>query len=319
MLVMYNTFENITRYNISENDRTHLIQIQGDIADRNVFHNNIFYVDYGTSDMDFFRGNGKEKDVDPLGAYFFNNIFYATGQGRFRTAYTSGDTAVREFDEVTKPSHAPGTMYRNNIYFGPWKNGIPNDSNPIVADPMFVAPGTGGNGLCTLDGYQLRPGSPAINAGIYVPLHGGRDFWGFPVEDGSLDIGAFEMIGSGVFADKAKDAAADAQYQRESRMAWAKWNFPRTIPVAQDGSWVVRLREPVESGIGGSLVWSDEQGAQKPLTIDLSKAKERNNFSFPTKVDRDALLESSVRVSLKEGELSEEFVIPLVPAPAPRR
>jgi hypothetical protein len=318
MLVMYNTFENVTRYNISENDRTHLIQVQGNIADRNVFYNNIFYVDYGTSDMDFFRGNDKSVDVNTLGAWFFNNIFYATGQGRFRSVYASGPTENREFDEVTKPDHAPGTMYRNNIYFGPWKNGIPNDSNPIVADPMFVAPGTGGNGLATLDGYQLRPGSPAINAGIYIPFNGGHDFWGFPVEDGATDIGAFEMIGSGVFADKAKNAAADEKYARESSIEWAKWMFPKTVAVSAEGEAVVRLREPLEPQVGGTLVWSDAQGRQKPVTVAIDKAKERNSFTFTLKGDKATWLDSSIRVSLKEGDLTEEVVIPLV-EPAPQR
>lgn len=319
MLVMYNTFENVTRYNISENDKTHLIQIQGDIVDRNVFYNNIFYVDYGTSDMDFFRGNDKEKNINPLGAYFYNNIFYATGQGRFRSVYTSGDTAVREYDEVTRPDHALGTMYRNNIYFGPWKNGLPNDSNPIVADPMFVAPGTGGDGLCTLDGYKLRLGSPAINAGMFIPLNSDRDFWGNPVNDGSVDVGAFEMIGSGVFADAAKEEALNAQYRRESRIAWEKWQFPKTIPVAQDGSFSIRLREPIEPEFGGSLVWSDNQGKQKPVAVQLYKVRERNNFTFPVKADSNTLLDSSVRVTLEEGDLREEFVIPLVAAPVNAR
>jgi hypothetical protein len=318
MLVMYNTFENVTRYNISENDRTHLIQIQGSIADRNLFHNNIFYVDYGTADMDFFRGNDKSVEVNTLGAYFFNNIFYATGQGRFRSVYASGPTENREYDETTRPDHAPGTMYRSNIYFGPWKNGIPNDSNPIVADPMFVAPGTGGNGLATLDGYRLRPDSPAINAGIYIPSNGGRDFWGFPVEDGAPDIGAFEMIGSGVFADKAEEAAADARYAAQSGIAWARWMFPESVAVSPEGVARIRLREPLLPEVSGTLVWSDGEGSLKPVTMAIDKAGDRADYTFKLKGDRADWLPSSIRVSLRQGLLTEEFVIPLV-EPTPRR
>jgi hypothetical protein len=229
MLIMNNTFENVTRYNISENDRTHLVQLQGDIADRNTFYNNVFYVDYGTSDIDIFRGS-ETRNIDPLGATFYNNIFYATGQGRFRTVYTSGDPMVRKFDETAKPNIPAGSLFKNNLYFGPWKNGLPDDPQKIVADPMFVAPGTGGNGIETLEGYQLKPGSPAINAGIYIPLNGGRDYFGFPVDDGKPDLGAFEQLGSGTFADKAAEAAIDAQYKKESESVWVKWFAEKQRP-----------------------------------------------------------------------------------------
>jgi hypothetical protein len=316
MLVMNNTFENVTRYNISENDRTHLVQIQANLEDRNTFYNNIFYVDYGTADMDFFRGDAKDKDINKLGATFYNNIFYATGQGRFRTVYTAGEVTGREFDETIKPDHQPGTMFLNNCYYGPWKNGLPDDPKKMVADPLFVAPGTGGNGLCTLDGYKLQPASPCINAGMFIPLNSMRDYYGNPVSDGAVDIGAYEQLGSGVFADLSKERALNAEYQRQSRMAWSKWMFPKTIPVSEDGKIVIRLREPVEKEIGGSLVWSDKQGKQKPVAIQLDKVKERNLFTFTLKADKETLLESSVRVSLKDGDLSEEWEIPLTEARA---
>ena len=124
MLLMYNIFENVSRYNISENDRTHLIQMQGSLTkDKNVFYNNVFYVDYGTSDLDYFRGS-PENSIDDIGALFYNNIFYATGQGRFRTVYTDGDPMVRNFDEVSKPNIPAGSIFRHNCFFGPWKNEI---------------------------------------------------------------------------------------------------------------------------------------------------------------------------------------------------
>ena len=107
LLLMYDIFQNVARYNISENDKTHLVQMQGSLKDDgNVLYNNVFYVDHGTLDLDFFRGDYPEsaKDIDKLGAHFYNNIFYATGQGRFRTAYSTGETMVRQFDEVSKPT-----------------------------------------------------------------------------------------------------------------------------------------------------------------------------------------------------------------------
>ncbi|MDL2208299.1 right-handed parallel beta-helix repeat-containing protein [Parabacteroides sp. OttesenSCG-928-O15] len=318
MLVMNNTFENVTRYNISENDKTHLVQIQCDLSDRNVFYNNVFYVDYGTADIDF-HGSAEVEQRNRFGALFYNNIFYASGQARFRTVYSNGDVIGRNFDEDFKPDLAPGAMFNNNCYYGPWKNGLPDDPNKIVADPLFVDPGTGGNGLCTVEGYKLQPGSPCINAGLFVPLNSVRDYFGYPVNDGSVDIGAYEQLGSGVFADVAKEEALNRQEVRESRMAWAKWMFPKTIPVQESGEITIRLREPLEKEITGTLTWLDKQGKSKSITIQLDKAKQRNLFTFAPKADKDILLNSSVRISLKEkgGDLSEEWEIPLV-EPAPR-
>ncbi len=201
MLVMNNTSGNITRYNISENDKSHLIQIQSNLTDENVFHNNVFYADYGTADIDFHGGeNGNKEAIDRLGALFYNNIFYASGQARFRTVYSFGPVIGRTFDEVSKPNFAPGSLFLNNCYYGPWKNGLPDDPKKVVADPLFVAPGTGGNGLYSLNGYQLQAGSPCINSGLPVPLPSKRDYYGNPVNDSLVDIGAYEQSQSGASA-----------------------------------------------------------------------------------------------------------------------
>lgn len=330
MLVMNRTFENITRYNISENDRTHLVQIQCDLSDRNVFHNNVFYVDYGTADLDFYRGGDKNANIDKLGSLFYNNIFYATGQGRFRTVYTAGDVIGRDFDETSKPNLPAGSLFLNNCYFGPWKNGLPDDPKKLVADPLFVSPGqqynaseyvqigTASKFLCGLEGYMLRPESPCINAGLFVPLNCNRDFFDNPVNDGSVDIGAFEMLGTGVFADTQKEDALNAEERVESRVAWTKWMFPQTFPIPEDGKLVIKLREPIEPTVTGSLTWVDNKGNHKPITVQIDKAKQRDTYTFTLKADQNTLLDSSVRVSIKEGNFSEEWNIPLA-IPAPRR
>ena len=196
LLIMYEATDNIARYNISENDQTHLIQLQCKISERNLIYNNVFYVDHGTADLDFFLGDDGKKDKNDLGASLVNNIFYAIGQGRFRIVYTSGLAWERKFDETVKLVKKPATLFHHNLYFGPWKNGLPDDAEKLVADPMFVAPGTGGEGLASLGGYKLKPESPCINAGMPVADNGGRDFNGNPVHDGSIDIGAYEQLGS---------------------------------------------------------------------------------------------------------------------------
>lgn len=207
LLLMYNIYGNIARYNISENDKTHLIQMQGSLKeDNNILYNNVFYVDHGLLDIDFFRGDHPEnaKDINDLGARFLNNIFYATGQGRFRTAYSTGQTWERKFDDTLSPDLPAGSIFLGNCYFGPWKNGLPDDPQALVADPEFAAPGTGGDGLRTLKGYMLRACSPCIGAGINIPGNGGRDFFGQPVVDSRTDIGASEYLGSVLETNKNK-------------------------------------------------------------------------------------------------------------------
>ena len=202
MLIMNRTNDNIARYNISENDQTHLIQLQCNIEEGNVIYNNVFYVDYGTSDLDFFCGDDGKRDKSKLGANFHNNIFYATGQGRFRTVYTSGYAWERQYDDTIHLPKEAGTLFHHNCYFGPWMNGLPEDDEKLAADPLFVAPGTGGEGLATLGGYKLKLDSPCINTGMLIEGAPDIDFYGNPVNDGSPDFGVYEQIGSGAFVNQ---------------------------------------------------------------------------------------------------------------------
>jgi hypothetical protein len=209
LLIMDNTFRNITRYNVSENDvhyrPTHLVSMFCDTTEQNLIHNNVFYVDHGTIDIDCYYGDeygpnrGKGlRDKGKAGANFRNNIFYATGTGKFRTVYSRGDSLnsaeyrkLEDFHKVPPPEY--GTKFFNNCYFGPWYNGLPDDPKALLADPMFVEPGSGGIGLSTLGGYKLKPGSPCINAGVFIKMDIKQDFYGNPISDGINDIGVYEM------------------------------------------------------------------------------------------------------------------------------
>ena len=321
LLLMNRTFENITRYNISENDQTHLIQMHCDVSERNIIYNNVFYIDYGTVDLDFFLGDNGLGDKSKVGATYINNIFYATGQSHFRTAYTSGEVLKRAFDESTKvPTGSPESFFYHNCYFGPWKNGIPDDPEKLVADPLFVAPGTGGNGLSTLCGYMLRKGSPCINAGRFVPMNGNRDFYGNPVNDGSPDFGVYEQIGSGVFANYEVEKELTRIESAKSRLALTKRNFPAVIRIPErDGKIVIRLREPLEKSITGSISWNDKKAGAKPESIFLNKPQQRNDFTFVVKADKSLLLNTSVHILLQDGEFKEEWDIPLTENITPRR
>ena len=313
LLLMYNIFENIARYNISENDKTHLVQMQGSLkGDNNILYNNVFYVDHGLLDLDFFRGDFPEsaKDINDLGARFVNNIFYATGQGRFRTAYSTGYTWERKFDDTLKPDLPAGSMFLANCYFGPWKSGIPDDPQALVADPKFVAPGTGGDGMCTLKGYMLRADSPCIGAGVYIPDNGRRDFFGQPLYDGKTDIGAFEYLGSVPEADPEKEAALDKASREASSVAWARWSFPQAVASNGPARFSIRLREALTGDITGSVSWTDPVKG-KTYKLDISKLKDRRTLTLPVKEGLSVPDGTAVKVSLTNGSFSEEFEIPV--------
>ncbi len=209
LLIMDNTHKNVARYNISENDvqfrPTQLVTMFCDTTEQNMVHNNVFYVDHGTSDITYYygdeygpgKGKGK-KDKGKLGAHFRNNIFYATGQGRFRTVYALGDSLnsaeFRKSEDFHKlPPSKHGTRFFNNLYFGPWMNGLPDDPEKIVADPMFVSPGSGRYGLSFLNGYKLKPGSPCLDHSVPVEMEGKiHDFFGNPVKNYPTDVGVYE-------------------------------------------------------------------------------------------------------------------------------
>ena len=315
MLLMYNIFENVTRYNISENDHTHLVQMQGPIeGDKSLVYNNVFYIDYGMADIDYYL----TREPEELGAKFYNNIFYAAGQGRFRNVFTSGDTAVRKYDEELKANIPAGSVFLHNCYFGPWKNGLPDDPEALVADPKFVAPGTGGQGLATLGGYMLQADSPCINTGMYVPNNGGRDFFGQPVNDGHPDYGAFEYLGSGVFTDGVEEARQDELARQASEVAWAKWMFPASVASNDPSQAVIQLREPLTDGIKGTLTWQNPKGG-KPVVVDLSKVKDRQRLVLPLKTDKETLESTTLKVYLDNGAFTEAFEIPFREARQQRR
>jgi len=200
LLIMDKAVRNIARYNISENDQSHLIEMHGTVAEGNLINNNVFYVDYGMADITFYMGMTNIDDTarSLMGANFRNNIFYATGQGRFRTVFTHGSALERQYLEAVKlPTPEPGTLFEHNWYFGPWLNGLPDDPEKMEGDPMFVAPGSGGVGLATLAGYRLRDNSPCIRTGMTVENNGQRDFYGNSLNPGAVSCGVFEKPEAG--------------------------------------------------------------------------------------------------------------------------
>ncbi len=95
--------------------------------------------------------------------------------------------------------HATGinTTFHNNLYF----NIKPHvsDKRPVLADPIFVSPGQARTGIdlatmAGLAGYQLKPGSPCIDAGTVIKAAGQRDLMGIHVPEHDVDLGAFQTV-----------------------------------------------------------------------------------------------------------------------------
>jgi hypothetical protein len=127
--------DSVVRYNISHNDQTHLVQIHGTIDEGNVIHNNLFYVDHSTVNIDYYLGGSPDNENRAnIGATFKNNIFYANGQGRFSSTYSYGSSWERQYIALVDDSSKP---FSNNLYFGPWLNGHPHDPRDFFGNPVY--------------------------------------------------------------------------------------------------------------------------------------------------------------------------------------
>jgi hypothetical protein len=129
----------------------------------------------------------------PTNLNIYNNTIYiGATDGAVRPIYTDGDAAATnytftnnivynlgsgEWELPTVNSVKYGT-FDHNLFYGNHPASEPADANKLTSDPLFVAPGTSGDGFSTLDGYKLQTSSPAINSGIAIANNGGADLWG---------------------------------------------------------------------------------------------------------------------------------------------
>jgi hypothetical protein len=148
----------VVRYNISQNDRARLFHM-ADGNDNVRIYNNVFYIGKG-SDVALFlwTGHGTRWTRN---VRIYNNIFYADGTARNATGTGKKPGAADDVSFLTEPGFggASDIVFEKNILYGNFED-IPEAWRKMIADPKFVAPGTGP------DGYKLRPDSPAIGAGI---------------------------------------------------------------------------------------------------------------------------------------------------------
>jgi hypothetical protein len=172
--------DTVIRYNISQNDglkaggtNSSRVFHFGGGASNTLVYNNTIYVGPELS-LPIIRctewdgGNAR-------GTRFYNNIFYVDGC----VTYEWGKSR--------------DTVFANNVFYGRHIK-PPADSRAITNCPPLIKPGSGGNGLVTLSGYQF-PARAAFPSGEVVTNNGGRDFFGKPVpSDLPPGIGAAEQI-----------------------------------------------------------------------------------------------------------------------------
>jgi len=162
------------RYNISQNDKGRLLSIRYGFTSAYIY-NNVFYIPAHLSPTIIHEAlkQGTAQEY-----YFYNNIIYNLSP----TAVYDWYQSVRHID--------------NNVFYGYHPVGEPADANKMTFDPLFVAPGTAGFGIDSVDGYKLSANSPCIDAGLVIANNGGRDYWGNTVPYGSKpDVGAHEWSG----------------------------------------------------------------------------------------------------------------------------
>jgi Chitobiase/beta-hexosaminidase C-terminal domain/Right handed beta helix region/DUF5010 C-terminal domain len=168
----------IVRYNISQNDKgggRGIIYFNYPLGGTSVY-NNVFYVAAGMNSNILLTNAANHHTLS-----FENNIIYNNS--------TASTYSINAGDATT---------FSHNLFFGQHPASEPADAFKLTSDPMFVSPGSGGTGITTVNGYQLKPGSPAIGSGILIANNGGQDYWGNPVSaTAAPNRGAYNGAGVG--------------------------------------------------------------------------------------------------------------------------
>jgi len=229
--VGYFTDNTTVRYNISQNDGNLGIIYSGNVTNTD-FYNNTLYIGEGntTKPIDSWDWGGAwAKD-----GVFANNIIYNLGTGEY-------DLGEIDID------------IRNNIYYGNHPLTEPQDPDKITEDPNFVAPGSGGFGLHTVDGYMLREDSVALGTGIAINDCGTKDYYGNVINKSKPNIGAYG--GEGVTEVEKKGVETISKNQisyiypiNVNTILNKKATMPKYIPL--------RLRDGKEEMV--KAVWDEE-------------------------------------------------------------
>ncbi|MDF7798599.1 right-handed parallel beta-helix repeat-containing protein [Pontiellaceae bacterium B1224] len=165
----------VIRYNVSQNDirGIYFYGFEREESAENVhIYNNTHFVRKGL-DVQVFAENRT-----PINTRFENNIFYFEGEGSW--GYNA---------------EGVNTVFRNNLYFNIEPHS--SETQAVQMDPEFLKPGKAGTDIDLktmeqLSGYQLKPGSEGINAGLEIDGRCDVDILGNPIGNSPADLGALE-------------------------------------------------------------------------------------------------------------------------------
>jgi hypothetical protein len=182
----------VVRYNVSQNDRGNLVYFNYPFKSARVY-NNVFYIGEGLSPTLI-----REKGSSSHSYLYANNIVYNNSK-MADYAFASGAGKGVQTRSIT-----------NNIFYNtPSASQIPANLN-ASKDPLFVNPGLA-EGPESVNGYMLKPGSPALAAGLLIDDHGGRDYFGRAVaKTEKPNIGFYN--GTGVVANAVVNPADNLKF-----------------------------------------------------------------------------------------------------------
>ena len=162
----------VVRYNISQNDKGRIFRFNSQSGEHRIYNNTI-YIPSHLSPVIIRESTSSEQ---PSNYYYYNNIIYNLSTS---ASYVFGGSHYNR-------------IFENNCFYGNHPSNEPYDPKKVTANPLFEGPGSGGQGIHSVDGYKLKPGSPCIDAGRIVADNGGRDYFGNPLYNEAPDIGAHE-------------------------------------------------------------------------------------------------------------------------------
>ena len=175
----------IIRYNVSRNEGYRVIAFDGPATNTRIY-NNTLVIPAGTKphiiEFDLF---GKSPGY-PDRTSIRNNIIVNLGEG----SYLWGKATNYSFEGNCFGGKAPPKDLADPL--------------KIVADPQFIEPERAGDGIDSVTGYRLKPGSPCAGSGVAIEAGGGRDFIGGAIpavpDRGAIQTPAYQVIEGMVWA-----------------------------------------------------------------------------------------------------------------------
>lgn len=234
MLYMGKNDNDIIRYNISDDGGDYIIKyFLTACTTPTYFVNNVIIYDGA-------RTKFMHRDPFKSMTYFYNNVFY----NKSETTTTTWHDTAQYLGNMGQVEFSHNCFFEASGQHSPYE---PNDPYKVTANPLMVEPGktpqknSAGilSGATVWDGYKLQADSPLIDAGIYVPQMGNRDFYGTPLYYGDApDIGVHEYQ-QGTLTDPTNYALQAVVTASDSHVQYPAENIADGI-YSQSSRWVAQ-------------------------------------------------------------------------------